>query len=103
MNFNEKIWVVLNRIPRGKVTTYKEIAKAVGSPKAFRAAGNACNKNPNSPKTPCHRVVSFDGSLGGYAHGLRKKIKLLESEGIRIKNNKIVNFEEVLAKAKELR
>ncbi len=98
MSFDEKVWKALKKIPKGKVATYKQIAGLAGSPNAFRAVGNACNKNPHAPMTPCHRVVSSSGSLGGYAGGLKKKIKLLESEGIRIKNNRIVNFTEVLSK-----
>lgn len=98
MNFNEKVWDALKEIPRGKVTTYKEIAKRVGSRKAFRAVGNACNKNPHSPKVPCHRVVSSDGSIWGYAHGPRAKKKLLAKEGIEIADGKIVDFERKLFK-----
>ena len=98
MNFNEKVWSALKEIPRGKITTYKEIAKRVGSKKAFRAVGNACNKNPHSPKVPCHRVVSSNGSIGGYAHGLRAKKKLLAKEGIEIVDGKIFDFEGKLFK-----
>ena len=103
MNFNEKVWQKLKKIPKGKVATYGQIAKAVRSPKAFRVVGNACNKNPDAPKTPCHRVVSSDGLLGGYAHGSVRKIRLLEREGIKVKNNRIVNFREVLVAQKELK
>lgn len=98
MNFYEKIWNLMKKIPKGKVSTYKELARAAGSPKAARAVGNACNKNPNAPKVPCHRVVSSDGSLGGYAHGLAAKTKILRSEGIKIKGNQIEDFEKVLYK-----
>lgn len=103
MGFDEKVWQGMKKIPRGKVTTYKELAAAVGSPRAFRAVGNACNKNPFSPKIPCHRVVKSDGSLGGYAHGPRKKAALLEKEGVRIKNNKIVDFSQVMVAGKGLK
>jgi methylated-DNA-[protein]-cysteine S-methyltransferase len=87
--FYVEVWKVMQRIPRGKVCTYKELARAIGNPNASRAVGNACNKNPNAPHTPCHRVIASDGSLGGYAFGLRKKINLLESEGVEIVDNKI--------------
>lgn len=103
MSFDEKVWVVLRKIPRGKVATYKQIAIMACSPKAFRAVGNACNKNPYSPQVPCHRVVCSSGKLGGYAHGTAKKARLLRSEGIKIKNNKIDNFEQVLMKEKEVK
>lgn len=102
MGFDEKVWKAISRVPRGKVTTYSQIARAIGSPKSMRAVGNACNKNPHSPKIPCHRVVKSDGSLGSYAHGSAKKVRLLRAEGIRIKNNRIVGFNEVLVNAKRL-
>jgi len=63
--------------------------------RAYLAVGSALNKNPYAPQVPCHRVVNVDGSLGGFALGSRKKIALLRSEGINIKNNKIVDFEKV--------
>lgn len=95
MTFNEKVWDALKQIPKGKVATYSSIAKKVGSPRAFRAVGNACNRNEHAPIVPCHRVVASDGSLGGFAGGLKKKIQLLKEEGIEIRNNKIVNFDSV--------
>ncbi|MFH1256473.1 MAG: MGMT family protein [Candidatus Diapherotrites archaeon] len=93
-NFNEKVWAQLKKIPPGKVTTYKEIAKGLGKPKAARAVGNACNKNPFAPKVPCHRVVKSDGTVGGYVQGKKKKIELLEKEGLGISKGKIENFAE---------
>lgn len=95
MNFNQRCYEILKRIPEGKVTTYKAIALSLGT-KAYRAVGNAMNKNENYPVIPCHRVVGSDGSLTGYAHGLDKKAELLRSEGIEIKNNKVVDLEKVL-------
>ena len=97
-SFNEKVWVLLRRIPRGNVTTYKLLAKAAGSPKASRAVGNACNKNPDSPKVPCHRVVASDGDIGGYAHGVRAKIALLKKEGVAVKAGKVQDFNRYLYK-----
>ena len=88
-SFAEKVYVAMRRIPRGKVTTYKALAKAVGHPKAARAVGNACNRNPDAPRTPCHRVIASDGSLGGYAHGLKKKVALLKREGVIVCRGKI--------------
>lgn len=93
--FNEKVWELLKQIPKGKVTTYKEIARKLNT-KAYRAVGNACNKNPFWPSAACHRVVNNDGRLGGYASGLNEKIKILKKEGIEVKNNKIADFEKVL-------
>ncbi len=86
--FSEKCYELLRNVPRGKVTTYKEIAKALNT-KACRAVGNAMNKNPYAPQVPCHRVVNSSGELGGFAGGKSKKIKLLKSEGICIKNGRI--------------
>ena len=97
MNFNEKCYAVLKKVPKGKVTTYGELAKAVGSPKAARAVGNAMNKNPYAPKVPCHRVVGSDGSMTGFASGIKDKIKMLEEEGIKVENEKI-NLEKYLYK-----
>ncbi len=101
MSFNEKVWKVLKKIPKGKIATYGQIARASGSQLAARAVGNACNKNPFSPKVPCHRVISSSGHIGGYAQGTQKKKKLLEREGIKVKNNKIVNFKQVIVKQSE--
>jgi len=93
MNFDERVWRLLGRIPRGRVTTYGEIAAALGRPNAARAVGNACGHNPNAPGVPCHRVVMSSGKLGGYSGGQEKKAGLLRSEGLAIKNSRIVGFE----------
>jgi methylated-DNA-[protein]-cysteine S-methyltransferase len=87
-SFNEKCYSVLLKVPKGKVTTYKEIARKLNS-KAYRAVGNAMNKNPYAPAVPCHRVVKSNGEVGGFAYGVKKKIEMLKKEGIEIKNNKI--------------
>jgi methylated-DNA-[protein]-cysteine S-methyltransferase len=78
-----KIWNYLKKIPKGKVKTYSEVAKAVGKPKATRAVANAIGKNPYPIKIPCHRVIRSDGSLGGYSGkgGTRTKKILLRKEG----------------------
>lgn len=88
-SFNEKCYEVLKKVPKGKVTTYKEIAKAIKNPKSSRAVGNAMNKNPHAPIVPCHRVVKSDGSIGGFAFGPNKKILMLKSEGIIIEKGKV--------------
>jgi len=103
--FNEKIWDLAKKVPKGKVTTYKILAEKLGT-KAYRAVGTAMNKNPNglvscgylSEMVPCHRVVASNGHLHGFAHGLEKKRELLENEGIRIRGNKIVDFDKMLFK-----
>ena len=96
ISFDLSVWNLLKKIPKGRVTTYKRIAIALGKPNAARAVGNACNRNPNAPKVPCHRVVCSDGSIGGYAKGEKRKIALLKSEGITIKNNKALLFSKQL-------
>lgn len=88
MNFNERCYEVLRKVPKGKVTTYKEIARALRS-KAYRAVGNAMNKNPYAPKVPCHRVVQGNGKVGGFASGTKKKTEMLKKEGIEIKKGRI--------------
>ncbi|WP_298597645.1 bifunctional DNA-binding transcriptional regulator/O6-methylguanine-DNA methyltransferase Ada [uncultured Sphingorhabdus sp.] len=79
--FQEAVWQELRRIPVGETRSYADIAAAVGKPKAVRAAGSANGANNVAVLIPCHRVVRTDGSLGGYAYGLDRKVKLLEREG----------------------
>ena len=88
MEFNDVVYELCKQIPIGKVSTYKEIANALGG-KAYRAVGNALNKNPYAPFVPCHRVINSNGKLGGFASGLKNKINMLEQEGVEIKGNKI--------------
>lgn len=79
--FQIKVWQELRRIPRGEKISYKELARRVGSPQASRAVGQANAVNPIPVIIPCHRVISADGSLGGYSSGLDKKRWLLKHEG----------------------
>lgn len=79
MKFKEKVLGIVKKIPKGKVLSYKEVAKKAGFPYAWRAVGNVLNKNKN-PKIPCHRVIRSDGRVGGYNKGERKKIILLKKE-----------------------
>ena len=87
-SFREKIYKVVKEIPRGGVLTYKQVARAAGYPRAFRAVGNALNKNTDL-KIPCHRVVKSDGRVGGYRKGVRRKVYLLKKEGVLIKNGRV--------------
>lgn len=80
-DFQKKCWHALLRIPYGKTKTYADIARAVGSPRGFRAVGMANHDNPVPIIVPCHRVLASDGTLGGYGGGLDVKRKLLELEG----------------------
>ncbi len=79
--FQKRVWRQLQTIPYGEVRSYKEIALALGAPKAVRAVGGANNKNPLSIIIPCHRVIGSNGSLVGYGGGLHIKEYLLTLEG----------------------
>jgi methylated-DNA-[protein]-cysteine S-methyltransferase len=91
---NEKVYALLSKIPAGKVSTYADIARAVGHPKAARAIGRIIANNPNPIMVPCHRVVKSSGKIGGFAFGENMKRELLENEGIRFHNRFVENFEE---------
>ena len=95
--FKEKCYELLLQVPRGRITTYGEIAKKLGT-KAYRAVGRAMKENTNAPQVPCHRVVKSCGDIGEYNRGQKEKIKLLKGERIKIKDNKIINFKEKLYK-----
>ena len=84
--FQKKVWCEIDKIPRGEVIAYSQIAKNIGHPKAARAVANACGANPNPIVVPCHRVIRSDGELGGYSGpgGIKQKRELLENEGISI-------------------
>jgi methylated-DNA-[protein]-cysteine S-methyltransferase len=79
--FARRVLGATARIPFGAFTTYKEVATEAGSPRAFRAAGNALGSNPLPIVIPCHRVLHSGGGLGGYTGGLERKLVLLEVEG----------------------
>jgi methylated-DNA-[protein]-cysteine S-methyltransferase len=80
--FQKKVWLELSKIPKGETRTYKEIAIAIGHPKSARAVANACGKNPQPIKIPCHRVIRSDGKLGGYSAqgGTAAKLRILKEE-----------------------
>lgn len=80
--FQLKVWEALLKIPYGEVRTYKDIAKYIGNEKAYRAVGNANNKNPIAIIVPCHRVIGVGKNIRGYAGGVDVKKKLLKVEGI---------------------
>ena len=89
------VYELLLKIPVGKLSTYGDLAKALGKPSASRAIGRILAKNPNPIVVPCHRVVMSDGKLGGYAYGNTRKRELLEKEGISFTDKIISNFNEV--------
>ncbi len=78
--FADKVRDVVRKIPKGKVLTYKEVARKAGSEKAVRAVGNILSKNFD-PNIPCHRVIRSDGGMGGYNRGVKNKITILKKEG----------------------
>ena len=79
-DFQKLVWKELQNIPYGKTKSYSEIAAVAGNKNAQRAVGNACNKNPIMIIIPCHRVISKNNNLGGYAYGSEIKQKLLNIE-----------------------
>ncbi len=87
--FEIQVYEALKLIPKGRVATYGEMARFLNKPRGARAVGNALNRNPHAPRIPCHRVVGSDGSLKGYAFGLKKKVELLEKEGVSVQKGKI--------------
>lgn len=78
--FQEKVWAALRQIPYGETRSYRDIAEAIGHPRAFRAVGMANHANPILIAIPCHRVIGADGSLVGYGGGLAMKKALLALE-----------------------
>ena|SRR3989338_773598 len=88
-SFSARVYRTLHHVPRGKVTTYAALARAVGRPGASRAVGNALNRNPHAPRVPCHRVVRSDGAVGGFARGTKRKVAMLRREGVEVDKGKI--------------
>jgi len=96
-NFYENVFAITCKIPYGKITSYGAIAKFLGSPQSARMVGWALNKSGlHVPPVPAHRVVNRNGLLTGKNHfaNTNTMIELLVSEGIMVKDNKIINFEE---------
>ncbi len=93
MNLEQKIFTKLLQVPKGQITTYGELSKAVGLKNGQRVVGKIMNKNPYPVIIPCHRVIMATGKIGGYAFGEHIKTKLLNDEGIQIKNGKILDLE----------
>ncbi len=84
----EETYMLTKQIPRGKVSTYGAIARALGDVIAARAVGKMLHENPYK-EVPCYRVIHSDGRVGGYAGGVEKKIEMLKRDGIEIINGKI--------------
>jgi methylated-DNA-[protein]-cysteine S-methyltransferase len=98
--FAQNVYRLTKQIPKGKISTYKQIAHALNT-KAYQAVGNALRHNPFAPRVPCHRVVKCNGNIGGFdgatkGKKIQNKIKLLKSEGVIIKNSQVQNFKKIL-------
>jgi methylated-DNA-[protein]-cysteine S-methyltransferase len=98
MNLEHKVYKKLLDVPKGQITTYGDLAKAVGLKNGQRIIGKIMNKNPYPVLVPCHRVVMSTGKIGGYAYGEHVKTKMLSDEGMEIINGSIENFEKKLFK-----
>lgn len=86
--FQRKVWSILCDIPYGETVSYRYIAKLAGIPAGSRAVGQANSRNPIPVVIPCHRVISSDGSPGGYSPDLKYKLALLEIEGVLFAKHK---------------
>ena len=98
MNLEHKVYKKLLDVPKGQITTYGDLAKAVGLKNGQRIIGKIMNKNPYPVLVPCHRVVMSTGKIGGYAYGEHVKTKMLSDEGIEIIDGSIENFDKKLFK-----
>jgi methylated-DNA-[protein]-cysteine S-methyltransferase len=93
----ELVYSLTRQVPKGRVTSYGGLAKAVGRPEAARAIGSILHANPYAPVVPCHRVVHGDGRIGGFGdkRGVAKKIELLAAEGVFVEDDRIKDFEKI--------
>ena len=94
--FQQRVYDAVSQVPRGKVTTYKLVARHIGCGSA-RAVGQALRRNPFAPAVPCHRVIASDLSLGGFGgqrqgENIRRKIELLRNEGVSIAGGKLADL-----------
>lgn len=96
ITFAQAVYQALLQVPKGRVTTYQALAKALHC-RAYQAVGQALSRNPDTPRIPCHRVVTSNGRIGGFAgqrtgSKIKKKIRMLKNEGLIITQNEIKNF-----------
>jgi methylated-DNA-[protein]-cysteine S-methyltransferase len=96
LKIEEKLYRKLLEVPLGNVTTYGDLAKAINLKNGQRVVGQIMKKNPFPVIVPCHRVVKSDGTVGGYAYGTERKKYMLYKEGLKINNNKILDFKKNL-------
>jgi O-6-methylguanine DNA methyltransferase len=107
-DFQKRVLTLLTKIPKGKVTTYGEIAKAMGDVGLSRAVGNAVRNNPFAPTVPCHRVIRSTGGIGGFdgetsGEKVAKKIRLLREEGVDVDSAGRIDLAKYLMRAEDLR
>ena len=107
-DFQKRVLTLLTKIPKGKVTTYGEIAKALGDVGLSRAVGNAVRDNPFAPTVPCHRVIRSTGDIGGFdgetsGEKVAKKIRLLREEGVDVDELGRIDLAKYLVRAEDLR
>jgi methylated-DNA-[protein]-cysteine S-methyltransferase len=107
-DFQKKIYELMTRIPKGKVTTYGELAKAMGGSHFSRAVGNAVRNNPFAPTVPCHRVIKSSGDIGGFGgettgENIEKKIKMLQEEGVSVDSSSRIDLKKYLVRGEQLR
>lgn len=96
--FQERVYATLRNVPKGRVTTYGDLARLLGT--SPRAVGQALRRNPYAPRVPCHRVVASDGGIGGFfgartGKRIAEKIALLRREGVSIRRGRLLDFERV--------
>ena len=96
MDIYQIVYSFVSQIPKGRISTYGGIAKALGDVRAARAVGQILNRNPKRIDVPCHRVVHSNGGIGGYKLGIKKKIELLKDEGIEVRDGKAEAFSSFL-------
>ncbi len=95
LSIEEQVYMLVSSIPKGMVSTYKDVAVALGRPDISRLIGRILSRNPDPIIVPCHRVVMSDGSIGGYIYGTDVKEELLRREGVIVKDGVIKDFEYV--------
>ena len=93
MTLSIEVYRKLLKVKKGKITTYGDLAKAVGLKNGQRTIGMIMKNNPFPIIIPCHRVVKFNGEIGGYAYGKKIKSNILSKEGITIRDGKIIDFD----------
>ncbi|UCD12981.1 MAG: endonuclease V [Thermoplasmatales archaeon] len=96
MNLFEYTYDLVRQIPKGKISSYGSVARALGDIRASRAVGRMMNQNPDADDMPCFKIVHSDGRLGGFGLGIDDKIRRLNKDNIVVKDSKIIDFENVL-------